>query len=191
MQIYSGSPLAITATSCQTNPAQSTCEPTLNPAFTGNPRITKHWSGFGANIAPSIGSTTITPTGPFISPVAPTCTAGVLVPGGAACVTGTSYGASLTNSAYIPAYTFGNAPRTSAFGLTGPGFFGMDISLRRSFPLHLTDKTKLNLQADLYNVSNFVQFGNIVTTLGSSNFSTPTTQNNNPRQAQLSARIDF
>jgi hypothetical protein len=138
----------------------------LNPAFTGNARITKHWSGFGPNIAPSVGSATVAPTGPFISPT-------------------------LANSAYMPAYTFGNAPRTAPYGLTGPGFFGMDISLRRSFPLHLSEKTKLNLQADLYNVTNFVQFGNIVTTLGSSNFGTATTQNNNPRQAQLSARIEF
>ena len=191
VQIYSGSPLAITATACQTNPAQITCEPTLNPGFTGNPRITKHWSGFGANIAPSVGSTTIAPTGPFIAPIAPTCTNGALVPGGGACVAGGNYGAALTNSAFIPAFTFGNAPRTAADGLTGPGNFDMDISLRRSFPLHLGEATKLNLQADLYNVSNFVQFGNIVTTLGSSNFSTPTTQNNNPRQAQLSARIVF
>jgi Carboxypeptidase regulatory-like domain/TonB-dependent Receptor Plug Domain len=166
VQIFSGSPLAITATSCQTNPAQLTCMPTLNPAFTGSARATKHWSGFGPNIKPSIGSATVAPTGPFIS-------------------------TALTNSVYMPAFTFGNAPRTAAYGLTGPGFFGMDISLRRSFPLHITETTKLNLQADLYNVSNFVQFGNIVTTLGSSNFSTPTTQNNNPRQAQLSARIDF
>lgn len=191
VQIFSGSPLAITATSCQTNPAQSTCAPTLNPSFTGNPRTTKHWSGFGSNITPSVGSTTIAPTGPFISPVAPTCTNGVLVPGGTSCVAGTSYGAALTNSVFMPAYTFGNSPRTAPYGLTGPGFFGMDISLRRSFPLHLTERTKLNIQADLYNVSNFVQFGNIVTTLGSSNFGTPTTQNNNPRQAQLSARIEF
>jgi Carboxypeptidase regulatory-like domain/TonB-dependent Receptor Plug Domain len=165
-QIYSGSPLAITATSCQTNPAQSTCMPTLNPAFTGSARTTRHWSGFGPNIVPSVGSATVAPTGPFIS-------------------------TALTNSVYMPAYTFGNAPRTAAYGLTGPGFFGVDISLRRSFPLHISETTKLNLQADLYNVTNFVQFGNIVTTMGSSNFSTPQTQNNNPRQGQLSARIEF
>ena len=166
VQTYSGSPLAITATSCQTNPAQSTCEPTLNPSFLGSARITKHWSGFGPNVAPSAVSAAGAPTGPFVSPT-------------------------LANTAYMPAYTFGNAPRTAPYSLTGPGFFGMDISLRRSFPLHLTESMKLNLQADLYNVTNFVQFGNIVTTLGSSNFSTPTTQNNNPRQGQLSARIEF
>jgi hypothetical protein len=166
VQIFSGSPLAITASSCQTNPAQSTCMPTLNPSFSGNARATKHWSGFGPNIKPSVGSATVAPSGPFISP-------------------------SLTNSVYMPAYTFGNAPRTAPYGLTGPGYFGMDISLRRSIPLHITETTKLNLQGDLYNVTNFVQFGNISTTVGSSNFGTPSTQNNNPRQGQLSARIEF
>ena len=166
VQIFSGSPLAITATSCQTNPAQSTCMPTLNPAFTGSARTTKHWSGFGPNIVPSVGSATVAPTGPFITPT-------------------------LANSVYMPAYTFGNAPRTAAYGLTGPGFFGMDISLRRSFPLHISEQTKLNLQADLYNVTNFVQFGNINTSVGNASFSIPSTQTNNPRQGQLSARIEF
>jgi hypothetical protein len=140
--------------------------PTLNPAFTGSARSTKHWSGFGSNIVPSAGSATVAPTGPFITPT-------------------------LANSVYMPAYTFGNAPRTAAYGLTGPGFFGMDISLRRSFPLHITETTKLNLQADLYNVTNFVQFGNVNTSVGNASFGIPSTQTNNPRQAQLSARIEF
>ena len=166
VQIYSGSPLAITATSCQTNPAQATCMPTLNPAFTGNARTTKHWSGFGPNIVASAGSATVAPTGPFITPT-------------------------LANSVYMPAYTFGNASRTAAYGLTGPGFFGMDISLRRSFPLHITESTKLSLQGDLYNVTNFVQFGNVNTSVGNASFSIPSTQTNNPRQGQLSARIEF
>jgi hypothetical protein len=165
IQAYSGSPLALTATACQTNPAQTTCEPTLNPGFSGNARASKHWNGFGnSNITPSVGGAT--PTGPFIAP-------------------------SLANTVYMPAYTFGNAPRTAAYGLTGPGFFGMDISLRRSFPLHITSATKLNIQADLYNVTNFVQFGSINLQVGNANFGVPTNQPNNPRQAQLSARIEF
>ena len=67
----------------------------------------------------------------------------------------------------------------------------MDISLRRSFPLHITEMKKLNLQADIYNVPNFVQFGNINTSVGNASFCIPSTQTNNPRQAQLSARIEF
>jgi hypothetical protein len=57
--------------------------------------------------------------------------------------------------------------------------------------LHITQSTALQLQADLYNVTNFVQFGNVNTTVGNASFSIPSTQTNNPRQAQLSARIVF
>ena len=128
-QDYSGSPLAITGSACQTNPAEITCEPTLNPAFSGPVRVQGKW-GQGitaANtsaityIAPSIGSTTITPTGPFIAPAAPTCTAGVLVnTNGVACPSG-SVGATLMGTATVPNYTFGNSPRTAPYGLERAG----------------------------------------------------------------------
>ncbi len=49
VMVYSGSPLAITAATCGTNPAQSTCLPTLNPAFTG-PAKTGEW-GHGVTAA--------------------------------------------------------------------------------------------------------------------------------------------
>ena len=64
VQTFSGSPLPILASSCQTNPAQIVCEPTLNASFSGSARLTKHWSGLGPNIVPSAGSATVAPTGP-------------------------------------------------------------------------------------------------------------------------------
>jgi hypothetical protein len=97
----------------------------------------------------------------------------------------------LLNTAYAPAYTFGNAPRTSPYGLTGPGNFDLDISLRRTFNLHLGENTRLSLQADLYNVTNYVFFGGIGTTVGSSTFGTVSSQVNNARAGQLSGRIEF
>jgi hypothetical protein len=174
LQMNSGSPLAIISSTCQTNQAQSTCEPTLNPNFIGNARSTGRWQGTNTtlgNFTPSSGTcTTTAPTGPFINPVA-TC----------------------LGSAYAPNYTFGNAPRTAPFGLTGPGNFDLDISLRRTFPLHLGEGSQLSLQADLYNVTNYVLFtsSSIGVTLGNSNFGQPSTQFNNPRAAQLSARLEF
>jgi len=44
-QAYSGSPLAVTGTTCGTNPAQGTCMPIYNPAYTStNARINgRHW----------------------------------------------------------------------------------------------------------------------------------------------------
>jgi len=43
LQSFSGSPLAIVGNSCGTNPAQITCMPTYNPAFTGPARINGKW----------------------------------------------------------------------------------------------------------------------------------------------------
>jgi hypothetical protein len=37
-QAYSGSPLTLTESTCQTNQAQSTCQPIMNPNFTGSAR---------------------------------------------------------------------------------------------------------------------------------------------------------
>jgi hypothetical protein len=42
-QAYSGSPLSITCSSSNTNPAQSQCFPALNPAFLGNARTNGKW----------------------------------------------------------------------------------------------------------------------------------------------------
>jgi Carboxypeptidase regulatory-like domain/TonB-dependent Receptor Plug Domain len=47
VQLYSGSPLPITGASCATNPSQSTCNPTVNPGFSGNARVGGSW-GHGA-----------------------------------------------------------------------------------------------------------------------------------------------
>jgi len=178
LQMYSGSPLAIIGSAGQTNPAAATVEPMLNPGFTGSARQNGRW-GHGntygtpvSYITPSVCSTVTAPTGPFIAPVAPT--------GQTTCL----------NTAYAPAYTFGNAPRTAAYGLTGPGNFDLDISLRRVFDLHLAGM-KLSLQGDLYNVTNYVFFGGIGTTVGSATFGTVSSQVNNARAGQLSGRIEF
>lgn len=170
LQMYSGSPLAITGSSCQTNQAEATCEPTLNPSFSGSARVNGRWGH---------GNTYATPVS-YIAP-STTCNNGPFVAPTTACL----------NTPFAPAYTFGNAPRTAPYGLTGPGFFGLDLSLRRVFPLHITEATRLSLQADLYNVTNYVQFSGIGTTLGSSSFGEPSSQNNNSRAAQLSARLEF
>jgi hypothetical protein len=205
-QAFSGSPLAITGSSCQTNPAQSTCEPTLNPNFTGSARVGKHW-GQGitaANtaartyITPSIGSTTIANTGPFISPVAPSCSTlngtsvitnsnGVPCPG----TTSAILGATLLNTPAVPAYTFGNAARTEPLpGLTGPGNYTLDLALVRTF--HLYENAHLNFRAEWYNVTNHTFFAVASTAVGNASFGQVTANTSAPRKsAQFSARIEF
>jgi len=62
--------------------------------------------------------------------------------------------------------------------------------VRRTFGLHY-EGVKLMLEGDLYNVTNHTQFGGIGTTYGSATFGQVSTQANNPRDAQLTAKILF
>ena len=76
-QAFSGSPLPITGSSCQTNQALSTCNVNLNPNFSpsGSARVNGNWghgitaanTGAISYIATSAGSEAA-PTGPFILP---------------------------------------------------------------------------------------------------------------------------
>jgi hypothetical protein len=181
-QAYSGSPLALTASTCQTNPAQSTCEPTLNPSFSGSARQNGKW-GKGATwanyntisyIVPSVGSTTTAATGPFIAPNPP------------------SGQASLLNTSAAPAYTFGNAPRTAPYNILGPGNYELDLAMMRTFPLHITEATKFDFRAEWYNVTNHTLFGVASTQVGNSSFGQITSSGSaNHKVAQLTARIEF
>jgi hypothetical protein len=165
-QAFSGSPLAITSSSCGTNPAQSafsspagSCMPTYNPAFSGPGRINGKWGR---------GVTRTT----FNSP------ANVYINASAFQTTGN--------------YVFGNTARTAPYNIYGPGNYSLDISLRRSFALHLTESARFNIQGDLYNVTNHTQFTVASAVFGNSSFGQVSgTQANGRRAAQLSARIQF
>jgi hypothetical protein len=187
-QAYSGSPLAITASACQTNPSSaqssSSCAPTLNPNFTGSARQNGKWGkGVSSNksdpnyfanvsfITPSTGTTPTTLAGPFVNPVKTVLN----VAGGPA-----------------PAYTFGNSPRTAPYNLYGPGNYQLDLAMVRSFRLHLTESSKLNFRAEWYNVTNHTQFAVASTVVGNTSFGTVTqSPNYNRKAAQFSARIEF
>ncbi|MGH9591375.1 MAG: carboxypeptidase regulatory-like domain-containing protein [Terracidiphilus sp.] len=175
-QAFSGSPLALTESSAQTNPAEVNHGPIMNPNFTGKVRVNGKW-GQGTSgdprypkavsyIAPSTGTTVAAAQGPFMNPVS-----GVL-------------------SSY--AYLLGDAPRTAAYNLYGPGNYGLDFSLARSFPLHITEATKLDFRAEWYNVTNHTFFALANTAVGNGNFGAVTNSGfGNRKSAQFSARISF
>ncbi len=200
-QAYSGSPLALTGSSCQTNPAASTCVPTINPNFSGPVRVNGKW-GHGtlgtstypgttttitqpSYIAPSVGgadktsgATVTAASGPFISPVAPTSPANQV--------------SILTapNSPYL--YTFGDASRTAPYNLYGPGNYQLDIAMIRSFPLHITETTKLDFRAEWYNITNRTQFAVASSSVGASTFGQVINSSTaNRKSAQFSARLVF
>jgi hypothetical protein len=192
-QAFSGSPLAITGSSCQINPAMpalsssATCNVNLNPNFppSGNARVNGKWgqgitaqnTGAISYIATSAGSEAA-PTGPFIHPSLLAATS--------------STGAFPNGSPFAPSYTFPNGARTAPYNLYGPGNYNLDLALVRSFPLHFTEAARLNLRAEWYNVTNHTWFAVASPQLGNSNFGTVTSNPSATRKsAQLSARIEF
>jgi hypothetical protein len=203
-QAYSGSPLAVTGSSCQTNPADSTCEPTLNPGFSGSARQNGKW-GSGVTWAnynatsggqPVASSTFIVPStgyvqsgatvgvgGPFINPTPPPTP------------TTTPPTPKITSLLATPSpydYTFGNSPRTAPYNIYGPGNYQLDLALVRSFPLHITESTKLDFRAEWYNVTNHTLFGVASAAVGNAGFGQVTSSSiANRKAAQFSARISF
>ncbi|ADW70530.1 TonB-dependent receptor [Granulicella tundricola] len=106
-------------------------------------------------------------------------------------------GGSPSTTAYInrsafadPAsFTFGNTPRTLAFGLRNPWSLDEDVTVGRD--LRITDRWKVRVQADAFNVFNRTVFGGIQTNIDSTNFGAVTLQSNSPRKLQLEGSISF
>jgi hypothetical protein len=99
---------------------------------------------------------------------------------------------SLLNTPTVPSFTFGNSPRTAPYNLLGPGNYQLDLGLVRSFPLHITETSKLDFRAEWYNVTNHTLFGVASTAVGNASFGQVTQSSIfNRKAAQFSARIDF
>jgi len=87
-------------------------------------------------------------------------------------------------------YTYGDTPGAGAFGLKNPTFWNQDLSLMREFAL--TERYKLNIQADSFNIFNTVIFsGPASLNSADANFGRVTSQANSPRTFQLSLKLQF
>jgi hypothetical protein len=84
-------------------------------------------------------------------------------------------------------YTFGNAPRTLP-NLRGPSYFSTNLSLQRDF--HFTERARLQIRAEAFNVFNRANFQAPGTAFGASNFGA-ITSTEDPRQIQFAARVYF
>ncbi|HYK61171.1 MAG TPA: TonB-dependent receptor, partial [Bryobacteraceae bacterium] len=87
------------------------------------------------------------------------------------------------------AFTYGDTPRTGAYGLRGPGNSNQSVSLRREFAVR--EGWKLSLQADALNVFNWVRFGNPVVDTTSASFGKIISVANSPRVVQIVGRFNF
>jgi hypothetical protein len=90
-------------------------------------------------------------------------------------------------AAYVP----GTAARVGADGVYGMGFYDVDMSLKRSFPIY--ESWRLQFEADMSNVTNHVVWGSPNGTVGGSTYGEITGLNTfiSPRDVQLSMRLNF
>lgn len=139
----SGNPIAVTTSGC--TGAIGQCMPDLNtasPDYTShNARINGAW-GKGPNgyQAGSLGKVQYIDPGAFKTPIN----------------VSTASGCSPTSNCGSPQYLIGNAPRTHAYDMTGPGTWDWDAGLRRTFPIH--ESVNLVFEADCVDVVNHVNF---------------------------------
>jgi Carboxypeptidase regulatory-like domain/TonB dependent receptor len=106
-------------------------------------------------------------------------------------VLGTNPPTYIDRNAFVtaPPFTYGDTPRTLAFGLRNPNSFNQDLSVQRDFRLARTMRLKLGVE--VFNLFNNVVFGGINTTITNAAFGRVSSQANAPRVAQLKARIEF
>jgi hypothetical protein len=97
----------------------------------------------------------------------------------------------LNRTAFVaPApYTAGNLPRTGVYGLNAPYNSSIDLSVRRDFAIQ--EKVRLAFYVAAFNIDNVVRFAAPGTNPDQGSFGTLTSQQNQPRRLQLSARITF
>ncbi len=88
-----------------------------------------------------------------------------------------------------PSFTYGNTPRTLAFGLRNPWSLNETLSLGRNFKIFRA--STFRFQADAFNLFNRVQFGGISTVITNANFGRVSSQANSARNLQLEASIKF
>jgi hypothetical protein len=84
-------------------------------------------------------------------------------------------------------FTFGNTPRTLPYDLRGPWGFNEDFSLIRD--IKLGERLTFEIQGDVFNAFNRVQFGAPATAINAANFGQIGSQANTPRQFQFNAHL--
>ena len=181
----SGAPLAITDSACSTSfqPTAGTCMPDLNPSY-GSTVVRQNGSWGAGMTAKTLGTTEYVKG--YIPSTNYVGTQGA-DSNGAAC--GTDASSPFCNPGQ---FMIGDAPRTGAFGLRGPGVYNLNMSVRRTFNL-TPERIKFIFGVDCQNVTNKVTFSGIGTSINSSSFGavSAATSNSGSRDFQFSGRLNF
>lgn len=181
-----GYPLQITGPACNpnTNGGQGTCMPDYTPGFDKrSARINGRWGrGPGANAG---NLNTIS----YLNSAAFQCPDSSPLNNGASC--GNSNSPTAT-------WKIGNIGRSAAYGLTGPGWWDVDLGIRRTFTIRETATLHLTFQfeADVSNATNSVFF-NLSSAQWSPTLPSPygqvsgQNQSIQPRDWQFAGRLRF
>jgi hypothetical protein len=177
-----GSPLQITGPGCATGSyGQGTCYPDYSPGFDKRQaRINGRWGrGPGSNALTYNSIPYLNPLGfqcPDSSPERPTASCG---------------------STEEPGVTFklGNVARSAPYGIMGPGWWDVDLGLRRTFNVRETATLHLTFQveADVTNATNSTFYNVGATQWNGSGYGTINGQNQQiqPRDWQFAGRFRF
>ncbi len=188
-QYSSGLPLAIVGTCNSTeNVGQGTCEPDLNPNFTGDVRQNGKW---GQGVTAATLATLSYLKGGYTS-----TSSGYGQGGGT--VTAASVPCGVSTGPYCNSanYTIGDSPRFPS-GLRSEDVYRLNMALRRTFNLG-TERLKFTLGIDGSNLTNHTTFGNNagnnqinVNPNSGASFGTLVGASADPRDFQFSGRFQF
>ena len=110
---------------------------------------------------------------------------------GNTCPDGSIGGAPGSALAETPSFTLGNAPRTYG-GVRMPGTKIVNMALFKEFPISkVREGMRFEFRAEVFNVFNHPQFGDVDTGLGDGSFGTITSLAQNMREMQLGLKFYF
>jgi len=180
-----GYPLQITSSlGCESNSGagQGTCMPDYAPGFNkAMARINGRWGRApGANAA-NINTISYLNPGAFTCPDSP--------------VTNPTLTCGTSQSSGRTTWKIGNAARSAAYGMTGPGWWDVDLGIRRTFDVRETATLHLTFQieADVDNSTNSTFFNLSTAAWGNSAYGKVSGQNQSvqPRDWQFAGRFRF
>jgi hypothetical protein len=181
---HSGFPIMITGSGCGGAGILNQCMPNVIAGQSGRQN-----GAYGKHITAAVGSANYFGSVQYLNPAAFTVQAS-----GSASNYGTSVNTASTQATYVgngPAlYVPGNASRGAALNTWGMGYYDVDMSVSRSFPIYR--EWAFSFRMDMSNVTNHVVWGspNAVVNGGSS-FGTLSSVSNQPRDVQVSGRISW
>ncbi len=173
---HSGSPLVATGSGCGGSGILGTCMPFVTPGAAA-----RNSNKYGNNVTAAVGSPNYFAAIPYLN------TNAFYVNTSSTTVTAQGVNVGQGPALYVP----GNAARVGADNVWSMGTYNFDFGIKRSFPIWR--EAKLQFEADCLNALNHTIFGSVggVVNGTAAQYGTVTSVSNQPRDWQLSGRINW